>query len=579
MIGRTTTGGWIALPALALLGATFLLAQPLQGQDVGGRFEVLVPNLVPQEGADDDFGKDVAEELRDLLDELLTHKAVSRRDIEDSAKSFGLKMEELDCIFSTQLATQIGVPITLCATYFEEPNDMVLVRTEVSGGSTGEIVRFDEFTIAEREKEAAAQRIFDYFDVFVQQERAQVFCAQYTQERSWPDAIRNCSQALELNPSSESAAFNRAIAYQNTEDLSSARDDFVQVVDLNPLNTEALNWAAYLSIQLGDQELGREYYDQYLSLNPGDVNVRATIAYRAFEAGDPQLALSIIEAGLEIAPDDVSLHQYRGNYAFASAEELNEGGQMGDIGPEVEELYRKAVQSYERVYEAQGAEAEVRDVVNIISARLLLGEDQEAVDFGRRAVETHPDAAPLWVRVADAESRLGNVDGAVEALDSAAAIDPEYPQLSLRQARLLLDSDRPDEAIAVLQRAVVAGDDPNTAADMIFAYGYQKGYQTTKDWNVLTRFMEEAKQFNPNDNIRRKLDFWHGFGLLQRNIEVQDPGTLQSARSSLPGFQEARRLLAGSGNYASEVNVNLTQLLTDVDTYIQIQELLIQRGG
>ena len=45
-------------------------------------FTVLVPDLEPLDGADSDFGRDVARRLRGLLNTLARHEAVGRRQIE-----------------------------------------------------------------------------------------------------------------------------------------------------------------------------------------------------------------------------------------------------------------------------------------------------------------------------------------------------------------------------------------------------------------------------------------------------------------------------------------------------------------
>ena len=66
MIGPRPLGACVAaLFALTLSGGTALQAQ----QTVGGRFRVLIPDFQPMNDEDDDFGKDLADELRDLIDD------------------------------------------------------------------------------------------------------------------------------------------------------------------------------------------------------------------------------------------------------------------------------------------------------------------------------------------------------------------------------------------------------------------------------------------------------------------------------------------------------------------------------
>ena len=80
MIGRSPLFSCVAvLFALTLLGGTALQAQ----QTVSSRFRVLIPDFQPLNEEDDDFGKDLADELRDLIDDMLTHSAVDEDDIKD----------------------------------------------------------------------------------------------------------------------------------------------------------------------------------------------------------------------------------------------------------------------------------------------------------------------------------------------------------------------------------------------------------------------------------------------------------------------------------------------------------------
>ncbi len=53
---------------------------------------------------------------------------------------------------------------------------------------------------------------------------------------------------------------------------------------------------------------------------------------------------------------------------------------------------------------------------------------------------------------------------------------------------------------------------------------------------------------------------------------------LDLARSTLPKFQQALRLLNDIGDYPSTVNVEIRQQLEAAQTYIEIQEAIIRRG-
>ncbi|MEC7740249.1 MAG: hypothetical protein VYA31_05470, partial [Gemmatimonadota bacterium] len=91
--------------------------------------------------------------------------------------------------------------------------------------------------------------------------------------------------------------------------------------------------------------------------------------------------------------------------------------------------------------------------------------------------------------------------------------------------------------------------------------------------------MTMAKELSGlSEGLTSQLNFWHGFSIYQAAVAEQEPQTLGTARSTLPKFQEAMGLLGQSGDYPGTVNVNLTQVLENLGTYVEIQEAIIKRG-
>ena len=95
---------------LVASAATFLTVPAALHAQEARRFQVLILYFEPRRDADDDFGKDASKELRELIDGLPTHMAMSERDIRDEVRRFDTKIEDLDCTLARQLASQINVP-------------------------------------------------------------------------------------------------------------------------------------------------------------------------------------------------------------------------------------------------------------------------------------------------------------------------------------------------------------------------------------------------------------------------------------------------------------------------------------
>ena len=110
-----------------LVGALVLVPVASQAQEMG-RFRVLIPDFEPVEGANDDFGKDAAKELRELINTLATHQSIEKKEIEQNLKRFKMKMDELDCIRTRQLASQIDAQVALCASYTEVADNQFVVN-------------------------------------------------------------------------------------------------------------------------------------------------------------------------------------------------------------------------------------------------------------------------------------------------------------------------------------------------------------------------------------------------------------------------------------------------------------------
>ncbi len=108
--------------ALTLVAAALVLAPAaqVQAQDMG-RFRVLIPNFEPLDGANKKFGERAAKELRELINSLATHQPIEEKEIKSNLKRFKMDMDELDCIRTRQLASQINAQVALCASYTEGP--------------------------------------------------------------------------------------------------------------------------------------------------------------------------------------------------------------------------------------------------------------------------------------------------------------------------------------------------------------------------------------------------------------------------------------------------------------------------
>lgn len=575
--------GTVALALGALLMVPGATAE-LEAQEASSRFQVLVPDMEPAEGLNRRFGERVARNLRDMIGDLDTHRAVEDRDLRDALRQFGVDRDDLNCIMARQLATQMQVELVMCGSYQQAGDGQVEVNATFVSAETGEAFDVDPFTIAEREEEPAAQQIFDSFEGYVGQLRFAAFCQDYFGSEQYEDALRNCDQAIELNPTSVSSRFVRGRIYMETDRLEESLAEFQRVLELDPISESALQNAGFVSAQLGLQDEARQYYREYLDLNPGNAAVRMREAYNLAQAGDPEGAMGFIQDGLDLDPENIDLWVQYGNFAFAAAVRAASAAQMADgdangVTPEVAELYRQAAQAYETVFEARGEETAVSQLRNTVSAYMQLEELERAVNLASSFLEAHGEDGPLWSIYADALQRNGQADEALAALDRVLQLEPDRPNVRARKGRILIDEGRFEEAVPVLRAAVEEGGQPAEAmANLLFSEGYTNGFQQ-QNFNHAVELFQLAKSFPVNAATMSQYDFWLGYTHLQQGIAAQEPQTLQSAQASLPLFQRAQPLLQGGQAYAAtQSSINLNQFLEAVNTYVEIQEAIIRRG-
>jgi tetratricopeptide (TPR) repeat protein len=578
MLGRLKLT--LAASALAVLVAPALT----HAQD-GGRFRVIIPHFEPRQNADRGFGRDVAEELRKLINTLPTHVAMERGAIEDQAESFNMKMDDLNCLFTIQLAAQINVPVAVCASYTEDPQRNMTLTASIRDINGSSEFALEPFTVTRNQRREAAQAIFTQFDRFNTQVRSAGICNDYAASQQWENALRNCDESLAINPNATAVRFLRGRVLYEMERFDEALQEFDHVLEQDPFQEDALQLAGSINTTQGDAEAGREYYRRYLDINPGNVAIRMRIAYEMAQAGDPVGAMEFIQTGLDVDANSVDLLDQYGGFAFSAALQAQDTYNLanpdaqGRLAPEAADFYREAIAAYMKVFEARGAEMQPDRLRNIVAAQVQLEDLPAAIALSERVLETHPNEDRIWTLYADALQRSGRLDDAIAALDRLLAIQPDHATASLRQGQWLIQAKRMDDAVPVLTRVAQQGaQQADQAARLFFNEAYTNGHQK-QDYAYSIRGMTAAKRLpNITDGMRNQLNFWHGFSLFQGAVAEQEGQTLAGAQATLPKFRQALELFNTSGSYPSSVNVNLAQLVENANQFIEIQDAIIRRG-
>lgn len=574
--------GIVGAGALAVMLAP-LLPAPASGQVE--RRKVMVVNLLPMEDADDDFGKDLAKALRELINGIATHQAVDEREIRDAADKYDLDMEDLDCIRSLQLSRELRANIIFCGSYTEDKDADTFTLSGVKfDNPDAPPVEIPDKTWHKDDYELAAQEIAGLFNTFIQRLRDTSNCVEYYQTKEWASAERNCLAVLEQAPNDAQVRLIVAQIYRQTDRIGEAYDEVLKVIDIDPLNDTALELAGWLAITLDRTAEGRAHYDAYLQLNPGDAQVRVRIAYEQAQAGDPEGAMILVEEGLEIEPDNTELLIRHASFAIAAGQAIPVEGET--LSPDAGQLYLKGSQSYRRAYGVLGADMDAANLKQMLRALNVLGQLEEALTLADQVLATHGEDAGLWDLKATILRNLDRIDDALMALDEAEARDPNFPNIKAKQGQWLIASGREEEALPFLMEAVEKGEQSaDVIANMFFGAAVNKGINAG-DYGFALRMIDMAKTFEAELASRTlgQLDFYKAYSIYKVAEVEQGPQNAQSARLTLPKFKEVQSLL-GLGHVVDFIagarprtQGTYQQLRDGVVQFIEIQELLIERG-
>ena len=216
--------GRLGLLAVAVASLAVIPFQPdaLNGQEASARFRVMVPEFQGQEGADRRFGGRLADELRDLINEMATHQPIEERELKDALKQYDIDMEDLDCIRGRQLAGLINARVLFCGTYSAVGEDELLVELRMFTGE-GEEFELDPVTVPKRNgQHPAAAHYAEALQIQSDQARYAQFCGDYASSSNWTSAMDMCDQAIELNPNSTGSRYTRAVVLRNLERFEEA---------------------------------------------------------------------------------------------------------------------------------------------------------------------------------------------------------------------------------------------------------------------------------------------------------------------------------------------------------------------
>ena len=573
---------------VALLAAVLLMVPFVHKEaaaQAAGRMRVLVADLTPGGEAEDDFGRDLSEELRELID-LDTHVAMSDDELDDAADEYDMDWRDLNCLLSQQLAVEIDVPMVFCGRY-EQSGESIDYSAQFVTVPGGDVFAVEPQSVAEDDIEVAATHVMTFFEATIDMVSAIAFCGMEYNSSNWEGSLDYCSRAVELAPESMEARAALARTYLELEQYEESLEQFEALLAADPYDINSLESAGFVASQIGETDAARDYYARYLELNPENVAIRMRVAYDLAQTGDDVGAMGLLEVGLEQDPENVDLHEQYGSMAARAAVSMQAmspqpqgGGEPASLSAENEDLFRKAISSLTVVLDAMGAEAPPVYLGNVVASHIALGQFDEALVMGRRGLDYFPDDANVRSQLANAYNQAGEVEEAISTLEEALAIDPDVPNAYARIGQWLLAEDRVQEAGEAFQQAVESNEQPaDVLANQVFGHGYNTRDQEQGDFNGAIEAYNVARELDITPGLRSQINFFHGYARYRQAEAANQPNTVQSAQASLPLFQEALAQFNQATEYGqANPGSNLSQFIAGTTTYVEIQEGIIARG-
>ncbi|MDE2929112.1 MAG: tetratricopeptide repeat protein [Acidobacteriota bacterium] len=195
-----------------------------------------------------------------------------------------------------------------------------------------------------------------------------------------------------------------------------------------------------------DFGLSKTEFEKALELDPDSIQLRIEYAHILVRSGDVTKAVSEIQQAIRKDPNSVAAHYFLGQL-YSSYH----GGQSG--------LSEKAIEKLNKVIELDPDHAEA--LYQLGNLHRLRGEHRKAAPFLARLVELRPGLVEAHYQHAKNLEELGDLAGAIQALEKALSIQKGHFEVIGDLGRLYVQTGRPDRAVEIYLSAPQLLADPD----------------------------------------------------------------------------------------------------------------------
>jgi tetratricopeptide (TPR) repeat protein len=313
-----------------------------------------------------------------------------------------------------------------------------------------------------------AQRAFD--DV-----RA---CENAARESKYDVAIAAARKGIAEYPKSTLARLCMAAAMQQAkapagEVLKVAQE----VIAIDARSKPALTIAYEAYKAQNDSTKADETLLALVAADPSDQRLLEQIANEWARGGKAAKAVPVVEQLVRDNPGDPSFLQLQMNVLLAAGN------------------YKGGIAAGEELVKADTAMATARTFSRLATAALVDSQPQKAAQLAAQGVQKFPNDGDLLGTYAEALTKSGQSQQAIEVLNRAVQANPKAPGVQVALARLYADQGNDQGAMTALQAAVANGDSASTVARYALAIG-QTAYRAAgvskaaADYEKAIRYLE-----------------------------------------------------------------------------------------
>lgn len=267
--------------------------------------------------------------------------------------------------------------------------------------------------------------------------KAQATCERanaFFKEGEYLSAVQLYSRAIDQDPSTVSAYFNRGLTHLKLNEIGAAIDDFSQVLALDPENPSARYQRGMAYLRRDELTLAIEDFEMAISVMPKSAVLYAQRAIAYYRLQAYQRALDDYTEALTLKPTEITFLLNRGLTYMAMGEAERA---MEDYDRAIEQAPDHALAYY---YRGQ--------------AHMQQSEERKAQADFEEALRLEPNNAQMQMSLGMVHARMLDFDQALAAYERAMALDAENARIYYNAACAAALSEREEQALVWLEKAI-----------------------------------------------------------------------------------------------------------------------------